>query len=569
MKKLWIVFILVLLSQYSYAQKKKVLILNSYSRDFTWTEGQINGINSELKKSNMEIETYYEYMDTKNINNHEYINIFYEYFAKKYKGKKFDLIFTTDDNALLFMLENKKILKNEPYIIATGINNRIENIGDKVSVLYEAVDLDKNVKLAIKQNKYLENIYMVLDDTKTSEGLKVEAKKLIEKYKDINFILLDGKYEKLIEQLKFIDENSVIYHIVYFKNEEGLTSKYSQAVKKLYEDIRVPIYTSFDFYLEEDNNILGGYVLDGYLMGVKAGKLALDFFEGKELPVYLSDEDCSRYQFNDKILKKLKLKYKPINSKYLFEEKGYIEMHIMEIVMLFVSIVIISIVLLLVYKNLNIQKEINEKNQKIMKLDKEVVETQNEIITRLGEVIETRSQETANHVVRVAKISRLLGELAGLNKTECDTLEAASPLHDVGKIAIPESILNKPANLTYDEFEIVKRHTSIGHNILMGSRRPLMTAAAVIAYEHHEKWDGSGYPRGLKGEDISIYARITSISDVFDALLSKRIYKEPWSLEETVNFIKNGKGKMFDPRLVELFLDNFEEVLELRDSLID
>ncbi len=198
-----------------------------------------------------------------------------------------------------------------------------------------------------------------------------------------------------------------------------------------------------------------------------------------------------------------------------------------------------------------------------------LTETQRELLFTLGEVVETRSSETANHVRRVAEYSYVLALKAGMNEEQASCLKMASPMHDVGKIGIPDSILLKPAKLDEDEFELIKSHTLIGHEVLKGSNRPVMQMAATVAMQHHERWDGTGYPSGLKGEEIDIVGRITMLTDVFDALGSKRVYKQAWLTSDILNFLEKNKGTMFDPRLVELFMNNLDEFLEIRNRLPD
>ncbi|MBB6478744.1 DUF3369 domain-containing protein [Spirochaeta isovalerica] len=202
-------------------------------------------------------------------------------------------------------------------------------------------------------------------------------------------------------------------------------------------------------------------------------------------------------------------------------------------------------------------------------LNKEIEDTQKEIITTLGEVVESRSKETGNHVKRVGAFSALIGRKIGLGDEEIELLRSASPMHDIGKIGIPEAIINKPGKLTKEEFEVIKTHTIIGYEILKGSDRSILKAAAIIALQHHEKWDGSGYPYGLAGEDIHIYGRITAIADVFDALDHKRVYKNPWSLDDIKIFFADQRGTHFDPNLVEILLGNMDEFLKIRDLYPD
>ncbi len=193
-------------------------------------------------------------------------------------------------------------------------------------------------------------------------------------------------------------------------------------------------------------------------------------------------------------------------------------------------------------------------------LHNEIIDTQKEVIARLGSVVENRSKEVAGHVSRVAKVSYILAIAYGLDEEIAKRIEMASPMHDIGKVAISDTILLKPDKLTFEEFEIMKEHASIGYNILSCGQREILKTASIIAHEHHEKWDGTGYPRGLKGEEIHIYGRITAIADVFDALTYKRVYKEAWSQEQAFEFIQSQKGKAFDPQFVDIFFNNIEKI---------
>ncbi|MBN2221349.1 MAG: HD domain-containing protein, partial [Vallitaleaceae bacterium] len=199
-------------------------------------------------------------------------------------------------------------------------------------------------------------------------------------------------------------------------------------------------------------------------------------------------------------------------------------------------------------------------------LSHDVESTQRELIYALGEVAEARSQETGYHVKRVSEYARLFGELLHLDASEIDLLALASPVHDIGKLTIPDAILNKPSSLTSEEFDIIKTHTTAGNEILKGSNRLILRTAALIAMQHHEKWDGSGYPIGLKGEEIHLYGRIVALCDVFDALSSNRVYKDAWPMEKIINYIGEQKGKQFDPNLVDLFLDHTQRFITIHDT---
>ncbi|MEW6990869.1 HD domain-containing phosphohydrolase [Colwelliaceae bacterium 6441] len=199
-------------------------------------------------------------------------------------------------------------------------------------------------------------------------------------------------------------------------------------------------------------------------------------------------------------------------------------------------------------------------------LNNEVIETQEELIYRLGDVVESRSNEAGNHIRRMSEVSYMLAQKLGLTDEEAELLKQAAPMHDIGKIATPDKILLKPGKLTVDEMEEMKRHPSIGFNILQGSKRPILQAAAIISEQHHEKFDGTGYPNKIKGENIHIYARIVAVADVFDALTHKRCYKEAWPIENVINFFKQASGTHLDPSIVSVLLENINLAISINNK---
>lgn len=188
-----------------------------------------------------------------------------------------------------------------------------------------------------------------------------------------------------------------------------------------------------------------------------------------------------------------------------------------------------------------------------------------ELIYLLSRAAEYRDPETGGHVQRMAHYSALIAEQLGLDTSTQKLLLQAAPMHDIGKIGIPDHILLKPGCLTVDEFDVMKEHARLGYDLLKGSASPVLRAGAEIAHTHHEKFDGSGYPNGLIGENIPIFGRIVAVADVFDALGSERPYKKAWSLEEARNFLLDGRGGHFDPRCVDAFIGVWDRVLEIRE----
>jgi len=197
-------------------------------------------------------------------------------------------------------------------------------------------------------------------------------------------------------------------------------------------------------------------------------------------------------------------------------------------------------------------------------LNQEIIDTQQELIFTMGQICETRSHETGLHVKRVAEYSYLLAKLYGYEDLEL--IKQAASMHDIGKVAIPDSILNKPGELTAEEWKIMKTHSHLGFKMLSVSQRPLFKLAAIITLEHHEKWDGSGYPDGLVGEAIPVSARIMALADVFDALISRRLYKEPLPYDYVFDVIKAGRAQHFDPDMADIFLQHYRVFCKIADQ---
>jgi len=244
---------------------------------------------------------------------------------------------------------------------------------------------------------------------------------------------------------------------------------------------------------------------------------------------------------------------------------------------LFLLLIIGAFIIILeykVYKNIGlsvdeIETKVQEGLEEIKNLNQEIENTQKEVVFTMGAIGESRSKETGNHVKRVAEYSKLLALKLGINEQEAEMLKLASPMHDIGKVGIPDNILNKPGKLTPEEFEIMKTHAQLGYEMLKHSSKPILQAAAIVSKEHHEKYNGNGYPKGLKGEEIHIFARITAVADVFDALGSDRIYKKAWEDEKIFELFNSEKGEHFDPKVIEAFFHSLDEIKTIRERFKD
>lgn len=240
----------------------------------------------------------------------------------------------------------------------------------------------------------------------------------------------------------------------------------------------------------------------------------------------------------------------------------------------FVSLVFVIFLAKKVNKNVGlsvdeVEQKVEEGIAQIKALDDEIVATQKEVIFRMGAIGEQRSKETGNHVKRVAEYSKLLALHYGLDEQDAEMIKQVSPMHDIGKVAIPDAILNKPGRFDAEERKIMDTHATLGYEMLKGSKTELLQKAAIVAGEHHERWDGSGYPAGKSGEDIHIFGRITAVADVFDALGSDRVYKKAWEDERIFELFRQERGRHFDPNLVDIFFGHLDEFLAIRDKFKD
>ncbi|MBI3480844.1 MAG: response regulator [Nitrosomonadales bacterium] len=207
--------------------------------------------------------------------------------------------------------------------------------------------------------------------------------------------------------------------------------------------------------------------------------------------------------------------------------------------------------------------------QRVAEATEQIRQREQETLLRLAKAGEFRDEDTGNHIVRMARYSRLIAEQMGLEEERCELIEVAAPMHDIGKIGIPDHILLKPGRLTPDELEIMRTHPLIGYNILQNSPSKYLSLGAVIALSHHEKYDGSGYPHGTRKDEIPLEARIVAVADVFDALTSRRPYKIGWSNEDGLAYLTANRGKHFDPACVDAFIAQFAKASLIQQQIQD
>lgn len=586
MKKLRIIFLFLipclfcwLFSPAVFAQSndlgiytKEILILQSYQRDYYHTRVLEEGIEAVLAASEEKVRIRYEFLDAKNNLDADAFQTLAETMTQKYKNVSLDGLIICDDDALQFYNRfGKAIWPNTVHVVSTGINSLrpySEGIPGMV-IIEERPDVEKNIAVALAQNqtKDIKTLHFIYDETTTSNEMRSDIMTMLAdkypKYQSQHY------YDKTPDELKAIidssDSSDLFFYVLYSRDKNNITYHYDEVPQYILKNAKNPVYALWDFYL--GSGVVGGYVASSYKYGESAANILLDLWAGQSIsPLIYENGSHYQYMFDYNVLKAYQLSNIPEGSIIINEPVTYFEKN-KNLIILFSVItgVLVMIIGFLLYA-IREKNSLNQKTIEIADLNQEIVDTQKVLITKLGAVIETRSFETANHVKRVARVSAFLAKEYGLSERDVAILTAVSPMHDVGKIGIGENILHKPGRLSEQEFEIMKYHTSIGYEILKNPEREMLRYASLVALEHHEKWGGGGYPSGKSGEDIHVFARITAIADVYDALRSIRVYKDAWSQEDAVAYLIAEKGNFFEPKLVNIFMANIEQIETIRSA---
>lgn len=551
----------------------QILILHSYNPSYQWTADIQLGIEDAVHAIKSPVDFSIEYMDTKRVSTQRYEDELVAYLKEKYRNKRLDGIIASDDYALDFLSKYSEQLFGNLPIVAVGVNNEnvdLEAFSGPITIHYEKDNVKENIELIKYLKPNLKTLYFLIDDSYTSSFIKDEFYTYMDDYPSISVEMITNMPLKETAQfLSHVSPNDAVLLTHYNTEvENGVFHNYSETAKVLSASSKAPVFVFWEHYL--GNGTLGGYVNKSHCLGyqslVSLGLLLGNTWDGLGIPDpwkgYVFDYQAMvKHQIDEDLL--------PASTRFVNRPSSFIEDNAL---ILFIAGCIISLliaIILLQQNSLRRKRELNEKNQHIVELQTHTLSVQKEMIHMLGEAIETRSGETGNHVKRVAKLSALLGELAGLDKQQCDLIEVISPMHDVGKIAVPESILDKPGKLTAAEWGVMQHHTTVGYKLLMSGQGKIMHSAAQVALQHHERWDGTGYPSGKSGEDIHIFARITAIADVFDALLSERCYKKAWPIEKVVDLYNRECGFQFDPKLTRLMLNNIDRFVAIRNESPD
>lgn len=552
---------------------RTILVIHSYAPDYSWTQSQNEGITRAFAALPCAPHVRIEYLDSKYVQTGAYFAELAEILASKYRGAQIDGVVTTDNSAFDFVQTYGRGIFGAAPTVAGGLNafNRTPPRPPVVAALPEIADHVGTLRQAYGQNPTAQDVYAIVDTTVTGIAIAAEIRddmklaRLPLKLHMLENLTLD----EIETEVAALPADAIVYLVPFFRDAGNQAYAEGEVARRVAAATKAPVYSSWAS--EVRDGVVGGRTISGMRLGEEAAQALTRWLDGAgyalPLPVYpphvdLYDQVALTRHHIDKRLA-------PPDATILNRPQTLWERHSNILIPAAGVIVVLGALLALAVQTLRGQRLINSSNARVLAMNREVIETQREVVVTLGEVIEARSLETANHVHRVAAISRFLGAKLGMCAEELDILEGASPLHDVGKIGIPEEILGKPGKLTPEEFEVIKTHTTIGQRILKNSTRTLMHAACTIAHEHHERWDGKGYPRGIKAEEIHPMARITMLADVYDALLSERCYKPAWPESEALAFILGERGTMFDPALVDILIDNVAEVRGIRDALAD
>ncbi|QEN06818.1 HD domain-containing protein [Oceanispirochaeta crateris] len=554
--------------------RDRFLVIHTFSHNFEWTKNIQQGIQEVLDKEYPNALINTEYMDIKTLDITDFDMTFKEYLKRKYGHTNITGIIICDDPGLQSFIKYKDEIFPDIPVVACGINRLTDEykLSSIDSFIFERADIIGSYRGLLQLNPQLNSIHVVYNSLNVTYEIFTsyrDSQTFVGDRLNVNYY--DNYFDSDL-QLKFstLGKNEVIYLIPSSGKDRIDSFHFCYLERELSLNSNVPIIVGWDYQV--GNGVLGGSVIDSIQMGRQSMKTLLHLTRGEKPKRFIYKYDgMYKHLYDYQVMKRFGIEEKqlPEGSQLINRPPSYFESHPMFVSIVSFSFFVLIIVFISYYRQLKKQKIIVSQKQKILTLREGYLDSQVEMIETLGELIEKRSHETSSHVKRVAYLAALLAEKSGISEKEAKILELASPMHDIGKIAVPDHILQKKGALTKEEFEIIKNHTVQGFEILNNSNHRLFEVARTIAYSHHENWDGTGYPLGLKGEEIPIEARITRVVDVFDALLSKRPYKKAWHFDDVMVYMKKERGSLFDPTLLDLFVANISEIIETYWGLED
>ena len=535
--------------------RKHVLVLQSYNGHLSWTRSIGEGIRDGLDDSRWDL--WFESLDVKNLGPTVRLSGLDPWFTAKYGARRFDLVITEDDAAYSYFTRTRNTIFHGAPGLAIGLNARPATRLPAVSYILENPDFGRTLDLALELYPQMDTLHVVVDRSETGRQIRAQIEKAT-LVRPARFDWMDsGSATQIVSRCAQLSPGEALIFVLYFDPAIAYNS-YDGILKAVRKASRVPIFAFWDFAM--DSGATGGYLYDGRELGRGAARIAQKMVDEWAAPVLL-EAPYSRWIFDWNEIQRFKIPLSrlPGAASYLNSPQAFWSIHWVA------ALTALAILVLLVGFLVAVLVTLRTKHRMI-EAGEEIIATQRELMASLGDVIETRSEETASHVQRIMRLSVRLGDLMGISPEQRQQLEIGSSMHDIGKIGIPDDILKNPRKLTQTEMELMRTHTLIGHSIFCSSPNPSFQIAATIALEHHERWDGKGYPNGKRGDEIHLLSRIVSLVDVFDALLTKRLYKEAWDPARVKSFIESESGRAFDPAMAKVFLDHWNEFCQLRET---
>lgn len=586
MKKSIFLILFLLSNLLAYGKSEKTLVLFSKYRGDINSKSFINGFTKTMGPENSYKKLYLNYFNINKDNNNSY-----DYIKSELEDNKHKIIVAYQNRALEFVIKNRERYFKDKTVLYAGITNesllkKVEKHQNFYGIKHE-IKLYENVRLALVLDNKIKNLVVITPPSKImSKIIQYNLDNELSKYKDISATYYPYNSSKLMAALNGLTGKDMIILAGDSDNYFNETIKDLASSHIYYErifamDISRPIIT-LGYYGLSEKNVIGGYVASPYLIGENLGELAKLLIDNKKIKKVHSDR-FPIYSFimnnreSDKF--KLDLDKLPADTIYLYQS-DFIKNYKKIAIFLGLFLLLLAIFLGILIKQLIVNNKQLNKNKKLVKVikhqKKSLVQVNNKFKTayidfanKMATLAEAHDNETGTHIFRVSGISRIIANELKLEKEFIEEISNFAPLHDIGKMFVPMEIIMKPDTLDNHEWEIMKSHTHMVDKVLKDDKYFL--TAYNIAYYHHEKYDGSGYPKGLKGEEIPIEAAIVAIADVYDALRSKRPYKESYSHERAFDVIVNGDGRTepdhFHPEILEAFILNSYRIADLWDDL--
>lgn len=555
MRKVLVALFLLWVGMVDAEPQKRVLVLQSYNEHLPWTVSMGEGIREGLEDSPWDL--WFESLDVKNLGPEVKLSDLDPWLEAKYAGQRFDLVITEDDAAYAYFARTRETIFRGAPGLAIGLNGRPTTRLSGVSYILENLDSSQTLNLALQLYPRMDTLHLVIDRTETGRLIRHQIEQAV-LVRGAHLDWIDsGSVSEILARCSQVPPGEALIFVLYFDPSVAYNS-YDQMLKAVRKASQVPIFAFWDFAM--GSGATGGYLYDGKELGRAAARIARRMVEESSTPVFV-DAPYSRWVFDWNEVRNFHISASnlPLGATYLDSPQAIWSIHWAAFLIGLVLLALFVVCFVTIAVNLRIK-------HKMIDAGHDIIATQRELMASLGDVIETRSEETASHVQRITRLSVLLGDLVGISVEQRQQLEICASMHDIGKIGIPDEILKNPGKLTPEEMAVMRTHTLIGHSIFCTSPNPLFQIAATIALEHHERWDGAGYPHGKKEGEIHLLSRIVSLVDVFDALLTKRLYKEAWDPARAKLHIASESGRAFDPTMTKVFLDHWDEFCQVRET---